>query len=110
VKKLLLPLFLLSLIFIGCLPQTNSNILESQDAVLARQTADIAFHRMEIGKLELGTYSTNVLVDLDLPQGIQWTLVNFGDDSYELRFATAKIPSFAWLVSPAGVRLETVEN
>ncbi len=112
-----LPLLAISLVILlsSCLPRFNAphNVLESQEAIETRQVADIAFHRMEIGKLQSGEYNTNVLVDLVLPQGTQWTLIAFGEGTYTLRFSSQAISGFAWLVSPEGValsQLASVEN
>ena len=116
-KKLNLALcaFSLMLVLSSCLPRIGApqNVLESQEAIETRQAADIAYHQMEIGKLESGDYNTNVLADLALPKGTQWTLVAFGEGTYTLRFTSQAITDFAWLVSPEGVRLmqlATVEN
>lgn len=113
-KKNLFVLLLLSLSLslYGCLPRPRqaATVLESSEARAAEQVARIAYHRMEIGKLQSGDYSTNVLIDLDLPQGVQWTLVSFGEGSYQLRFSSELVASYSWLVSPLGVRLETVQN
>jgi hypothetical protein len=35
---------------------------------------------MELGRLRLGVYTTNVLVDLDLPRGARVTVEAFDDD------------------------------
>ncbi len=108
-KKLNLVVFAASLMLVlsGCLPRIGGpqNVLESQEAIQTRQVADIAYHQMEIGKLESGEYNTNVLADLVLPRGTLWTLVAFGEGSYTLRFTSQAITDFAWLVSPAGVTL-----
>lgn len=69
---------------------------------LAR-TAWEAWHLMEIGHLRTGVYATNVLVDLDLPQGVRWTVVEFADDAYLLR-VSAEEEEDAYLVEPSGVR------
>ena len=58
---------------------------------------------MEIGFLQTGTYTTNALVDLDLPRGVKWTLEEFSDSSYQLRFTSDDQPEEVWLVSPRGV-------
>ena len=103
------------LVLSSCLPRFGApqNVLESQEAIETRQVAEIAYHQMEIGKLESGDYNTNVLADLALPKGTQWTLVAFGEDTYTLRFTSQAIAEFAWLVSPEGVSLSqitTIEN
>ena len=114
-RLLALLFFALSLSLSGCLPRFSepASVLESDQARATEQAANIAYHRMEIGKLQSGSYNTNVLADLELPQGVQWALIAFGDDSYTLRFSAQDIPDYAWKVTPQGVQLEalpTVEN
>lgn len=58
---------------------------------------------MEIGYLQTGSYTTNALVDLQLPRGVRWTLEEFSEQNYRLRFTDDSRPGVAWLVSPAGV-------
>lgn len=67
------------------------------------RTAQLAYHRMEIGYLQTGSYTTNALVDLELPRGVRWTLEEFSESSYRLRFTDDENPGEAWLVSPRGV-------
>ncbi|MEX2541575.1 MAG: hypothetical protein WD314_07190 [Trueperaceae bacterium] len=69
-----------------------------------RRTALVAFHRMEIAFLQTGSYTTNALIDLDLPRGVRWTLEEFSETGYRLRFTDDDRPDVAWLVSPEGVR------
>lgn len=70
---------------------------------LAERTATVAFHRMEIGRLESGAYNTNVLIDLVLPSGVRWTIEDFSDGGYSLIFTSDEVPGVSWRVSPAGV-------
>jgi len=49
------------------------------------RTAWSAWLRMELARLEQGTYDTRALLDLDLPQGTRWTLVSLAPDSFMLR-------------------------
>jgi hypothetical protein len=86
----------------GCAPRAA---LPSPSRVTGelQRTALVAFHRMEIGFLQTGSYTTNVLVDLELPRGVKWTLEEFTDRDYRLRFTDDDDPGAAWLVSPAGV-------
>jgi len=69
-------------------------------------TARIVYHRMAIGFLETGAYTTNVLVDVQLPAGARWTLEAYPRDgsSYRLRITSTQVPGIAWEVSPGGVR------
>ena len=61
---------------------------------------------MAIGFLETGAYTTNVLVDVQLPAGARWTLEAYARDgsSYRLRITSTQVPGIAWEVSPDGVR------
>jgi len=97
------PELILALALSACLPQATRQAFASPAAVQAERTATIAFHRMEIGFLEQGSYTTNVLVDLKLPRGVMWRLEDFSGDSYSLLFTVDSIPDIAWRVSPSGV-------
>jgi len=68
------------------------------------KTAWEAFHRMELGRLRLGVYTTNVLVDLVPPRGTRLTVEAYSDDSYRLRVSSDAAPEVAWLVTPRGVQ------
>lgn len=99
--------FMTMLVLSACAPkvQTFSEIVNSPAAQQVAQIANIAFHRMEISKLETGTYTTNILMDLPLPQGASWTLEFLSQNAYQLRFTSVDVPGFAWLVTPDGVKL-----
>ncbi len=100
-------IFLSLLLLSACSPrtQTFSEVLSSPAAQEVEQIANIAFHRMEISRLESGGYTTNILMDLPLPQGSAWTLESLAQDNYQIRFTSVNVPGFAWLVSPQGVKL-----
>lgn len=91
----------------ACAPRVSpeGGALDSPAAKELEQTANIAYHRMEIGLLQGGEYTTNALIDLSLPQGVKWTLEEFSSNDYLLRFTSADVPGYAWLVSPRGVRI-----
>jgi hypothetical protein len=101
----------LTLVAAACAPRVrpDTDLLNSAAALDTEQTAQIAYHRMEIGALQTGSYTTNVLVDLTLPRGVRWTLEEFSNDGYQLRFSHDELPTLAWLVTPRGVRLETLQ-
>jgi hypothetical protein len=105
-RLFILPLLLLFTLT-ACFPgaRTPSQILDTPAADAVEQTANLAYHRMEIGKLETGVYNTNVLGDLALPQGVLWTLESLSEDSYQLRFSSSQVEGFSWLVTPQGVSL-----
>lgn len=96
------------LVVAACAPTTLPGI---DDAALARmeRTADILYHRMELGFLESGVYTTNVLIDAPLPEGARWTLQDFAPDgsSYVLILTSASLPDLAWRISPRGVSRTT---
>ena len=48
------------------------------------RTAWEAWLRMELGRLATGAYTTDALLDLLLPTGIRWTVVDYGPDAYAL--------------------------
>lgn len=71
-----------------------------------QRTAAIVYHRMALGFLESGRYTTNVLVDVSLPQGVRWTLIDYPEDGsgYTLELTSDAVPARAYRVSPDGVR------
>ena len=90
----------------GCLPQTGGGAFTNPQALEAERTATIAYHRMQIGFLETGKFSTDVLIDLRLPRGVRWTLEDFAPSGqvYRLRFTVDGLPGIAWRVTPQGVQ------
>lgn len=90
------------LVLAACAPATGSTGTNEASSELQR-TALVAFHRMEIAFLQTGSYTTNALIDLDLPSGVKWTLEEYSDRHYRLRFTEDNRPGVGWLVSPAGV-------
>ncbi len=98
-------LVLFAALLASCAPTATPTSL-SPEAQQVEQAAIVAYHRMEIGRLQLGEYTTNVLVDLELPQGTRWTLADFNEDSYALRFISENLPEVFWLVTPQGVSRE----
>lgn len=101
----LLCILLLASTLVACAPAAAPADLSPAAQTLQR-TAEIAFHRMEIGRLQTGSYTTNVLVDLDIASGTRWTLLDYPADgsSYVLQFTSDQVPAWAWRVTPAGVR------
>jgi hypothetical protein len=53
--------------------------------------------------LRTGVYTTNVLVDLDIPRGTRVTVEAYGETDYLLRITSDAVPGAAWLVSPRGI-------
>jgi hypothetical protein len=87
----------------ACAPAAAEPSLPPEAAPLER-VAHEAYHRMEIGRLRTGSYTTNVLVDLDVPRGARVTVEAFGGSDYVLRVSSDAVSTVAWLVSPRGVR------
>ena len=96
----------LLVVLAGCAPATQAPLPNGDAASQLDRTARIVYHRMAIGYLETGRYTTNVLVDVQLPAGARWTLEAFARDgsSYRLRITSTKVPGIAWQVTPNGVR------
>lgn len=92
----------------ACVPSTMPGADSSVVAELER-TANVLFHRMELGFLDTGIYTTNVLVDANLPEGARWTLQDFATDgsSYVLILTSSNVPDTAWRISPRGVSRTT---
>lgn len=88
----------------ACAPTTTAPALDDPAARAVDGVAQETFHRMELGRLATGTYTTNVLVDVDLPQGARVTVEAFEGDDYLLRVDSDAVPGVVWYVSPDGVR------
>jgi len=94
----------LGLTLSACVPTAVADRLAGPAAQEVERAAYVAFHRMELGRLQLGAYTTNVLVDVELPRGTRLTLEDFDDDGYRLRVDSDAVPGVAWYVTPRGVR------
>ena len=68
------------------------------------RTAWEAWLLMELGRLRSGSYTTDVLLDLAVPQGIRWTVVSYGPDAYALAVTGDGEPT-PLRVDPDGVRI-----
>ncbi|MDZ7801276.1 MAG: hypothetical protein U5K81_10860 [Trueperaceae bacterium] len=111
-RRVLVPAALGLVLLVGaCAPTTEPQAATrpadgpSDEASPAARTAWEAWHLMEIGRLRDGVYATNILVDLSLPQGVRWTVVEFADDDYVLRVSGEEADT-AYRVSPAGVDVQ----
>jgi hypothetical protein len=91
-----------SLVMSACAPAATA--FDAPEAREVEQAAQQAFHRMELGRLQTGAYTTNVLVDLDLPRGARITVEDASDDDFRLRLTSDATPELAWLVTPRGVQ------
>lgn len=81
---------------------------DPNDPVVAelQRAAEIIFHRMELGKLELGAYTTTPLVDARIPEGATLTLVEYDAEAgstYMLMLTSSRFPEGAWRITPRGV-------
>jgi|SRR5690606_804056 len=106
--RLLLAAALLTLLAAACVPTTMPGADTAAVAELER-TANVLYHRMELGYLDSGIYTTNVLIDAKLPEGARWTLQDFATDgsSYVLILTSSNLPDMAWRISPRGVSRTT---
>ena len=111
-KKYLIVLTLLvGLSLSACAPQTTQGApatgstitLDTPEAVAVNRAALEAWHLMELARLQTGQYTTNALVDLTPPQGVQWRVEGFSGDAYTLRFVSSNVSNLEWLVTPEGV-------
>jgi hypothetical protein len=93
-----------ALLVSGCVPTAVAESLDSPVARAVERAAQEAYHRMELGRLATGSYTTNVLVDVDLPRGSRITLEDFSGADYRLRVDADALPDTAWIVTPRGVR------
>jgi hypothetical protein len=95
----------LALLLTACAPSAFPTIGTDPAAAELRRTADILYHRMELGYLETGVYTTNALIDVSLPEGAKWTLLDFAQDgsSYALLLTSTRYPDAAWRITPRGV-------
>ncbi len=71
-----------------------------------QRAAEIIYHRMELGRLDLGAYTTTPLVDATIPEGATLTLVEYdtvNGSTYTLMLRSTKFPQGAWRITPRGV-------
>lgn len=78
------------------------------DPVVAelQRAAEIIYHRMELGRLELGGYTTTPLVDASIPEGATLTLVEYDAEkgaTYTLMLTSSRFTEGAWRITPRGV-------
>lgn len=73
-----------------------------------QNAAEIIYHRMELGRLELGKYTTTPLVDLtNLPEGATVTLIEYDverGDFYTILLTSSRLPGTSWRITERGVR------
>lgn len=83
-------------------PQFAQAVSQAEEPAL--QTARAIWHEMELGRLQTGSYTSNVLIELtDLPPGVAFMMESFPGESFEMRVTDDALPGIYWLVNPAGV-------
>ena len=102
--RLVLALVLAVAIAAACVPAGVRDRLAGPAAQAVERAAYESYHRMELGRLRLGAYTTNALIDVDLPRGARLTVEAFDDHDYRLRVDSDFVEGIVWLVSPRGVR------
>jgi len=92
----------------ACAPGAFGGVDPDDPAVAELQrAAEIIFHRMELGKLELGAYTTTPLVDARIPEGATLTLVEYDAESgstYTIVLTSTRFTQGEWRITPSGVR------
>lgn len=107
--RVAVPLVLVLAALASCAPSTGTTPAAAvppadvDELPAVERTAWEAWHLMEIGRLRTGAYTTNVLVDLPLPQGVRWTVLGFEEGSYLLGVSGAD-GTEGFEVDPSGVR------
>ncbi len=105
--RALLLVALLALPLAACAPGAFGGA-NTDDPVVAelQRAAEVIYHRMELGRLELGAYTTTPLVDARIPEGATLTLVEYDAEngaSYTLLLTSSRFPQGAWRITPRGV-------
>lgn len=69
------------------------------------RTAWEAWLRMELYWLQQGSYSTDALLELALPSGVRWTVIEYGPADYTLA-VTGDTSTGSLRVDPGGVHVQ----
>lgn len=98
---------LLALPLAACAPGAFGGA-SSDDPIVQelQRAAEVIYHRMELGRLELGAYTTTPLVDARIPEGATLTLVEYdaeGGTTYTLLLSSSRFTEGAWRITPSGV-------
>ena len=92
----------------ACAPGAFGGANPDDPAVAELQrAAEIIYHRMELGKLELGAYTTTPLIDAVIPEGATLTLVEYDTESgstYTIVLSSTRFTQGEWRITPGGVR------
>lgn len=94
----------LTMLLAACVPQAVSDQLATPEGQALERAAQETYHRMELGRIRLGVYTTNVLVDVDLPRGARVTVEAFDDHDYRLRLDSDVFTQVRWFITPRGVQ------
>ncbi len=109
-RAALAALFAFGLLLAACAPGTRGDpetVRPPLDEARLRpveRTAWEAWLLMEIQRLRSGLYSTQALIDLTLPRGVRWTVVDFSGDDYALIVTSDDEDGDGVRVTPEGVR------
>lgn len=106
--RALLLVALLALPLAACAPGAFGGA-NTDDPVVAelQRAAEVIYHRMELGRLELGAYTTTPLVDARIPEGATLTLVEYDAESgstYTIVLSSTRFTQGEWRITPSGVR------
>lgn len=106
-SRLLAAALALVLALAACAPGAFGGADPDDPAVAELQrAAEIIYHRMELGYLELGGYTTTPLVDATIPEGATLTLVEYDAENgstYTLMLTSSRFTQGAWRITPRGV-------
>lgn len=90
----------------ACVPAFGGEPADEEAVLELRRAAEIVYHRMELGKLELGAYTTTPLVDAAIPQGAMLTLIDYDAEAgstYELLLTSHALEGVGFRITPRGV-------
>ena len=71
-----------------------------------QRLAEVVWHKMQIYYLSEGRYSSNVLVDVSIPQGSKVELQDIGSNYFLVRLSSSRLPQYFWNIQATGVTLE----
>lgn len=98
---------LLAILVSACAPGAFGGA-RADDPVVAelQRAADIIYHRMELGRLEIGAYTTTPLIDARIPEGATLTLIQYDAENgttYTLLLSSSRYDGGSWRITPRGV-------
>lgn len=98
---------LLAIVVSACAPGAFGGA-RPDDPIVAelQRSAEIIYHRMELGRLELGAYTTTPLIDARIPEGATLTLIQYDAENgstYTLLLSSSRFTGGSWRITPRGV-------